>query len=181
MAKSWYVVRAVSGQERKVKQYIEQEIERRNLQEVVSQVLIPTEKVFEVRNGKKKVREKLFLPGYILIETELVGDILTTIKEIPGVIGFLSGEKHGLEPVPLRLSEINAILGKVDEMKDKGEVMEDPFIKGEAVKVMAGPFNGFDGVVEDIYDDKKKLKVVVKIFGRNTPIELSFFQVEKIV
>ncbi|MBX7242544.1 MAG: transcription termination/antitermination protein NusG [Bacteroidia bacterium] len=181
MGKSWYVVRAVSGQERKVKQYIDQEIERRKLHELVSQVLIPMEKVFEIRNGKKKVREKLFLPGYILIEAELTGDIIPTIKEIPGVIGFLSGEKHGLDPVPLRQSEVNQILGKVDEMNDKGEVPEDPFIKGEPVKVMAGPFNGFDGVVEEIYDDKKKLKVVVKIFGRNTPIELSFFQVEKIV
>ena len=100
------------------------------------------------------------------------------IREVPGIIGFL-GEEKGGKPVPLRQSEVNKILGKVDEMNEKGEMPEEPFIKGESVKVMAGPFNGFTGNIDEIYEDKKKLKVVVKIFGRNTPIELNYFQVEK--
>lgn len=181
MAKEWYVVRAVSGQEKKVKQYIDHEIDTYNLREVVVQVLIPTEKVFEMRNGKKKIRERTYLPGYILIEADLSNEmIVPTIKDVPGVIGFLGAEKGGT-PTPLRQSEVNQILGKVDEMNDKGEMPEEPFIKGEPVKVMAGAFNGFDGVVEEVYEDKKKLKVIVKIFGRNTPIELNYYQVEKSV
>ncbi|MFN0203804.1 MAG: transcription termination/antitermination protein NusG [Bacteroidia bacterium] len=181
MAKEWYVVRAVSGQEKKVKQYIDHEIEQNNLREAVSQVLIPTEKVFEMRNGKKKIRERTYLPGYILVEADLSNElVIPVIKDVPGVIGFLGSEKGG-KPVPLRAAEVNQILGKVDEMNDKGEMPEDPFIKGEPVKVMAGPFSGFDGVIEEVNEEKKKLKVVVKIFGRNTPIELNYYQVEKAV
>ena len=178
MAKEWYVLRAISGKEKKVKQYLESEIDRLELKETISQVLIPTEKVFEMRNGKKKLRERTFLPGYILVECELGAEIISMMKDIPNVIGFL-GERRGSNPVPLRQSEVNQILGKVDELNEKGEMPEEPFIKGEPVKVMAGPFNGFTGVVDEIYEDKKKLKVVVKIFGRNTPIELNYFQVEK--
>lgn len=178
MSKEWYVIRAVSGKEKKVKQYLESEIERLKLHDQISQVLIPTEKVFEMRNGKKKLRERNFLPGYILVECEMVPELAPLLKEVPNVIGFL-GDKRGSDPVPLRQSEVNKILGKVDEMNEKGEMPEEPFIKGEPVKVMAGPFNGFTGVIDEIYEDKKKLKVVVKIFGRNTPIELNYFQVEK--
>ena len=178
MAKEWYVVRAISGKEKKVKEYLESEIIRTGMDEYVEQVLIPTEKVFEMRNGKKKLRERNFLPGYILMECELVAELIPVVKEIPNVIGFLSDRK-GSDPVPLRQSEVNRILGKVDEMNDKGEMPEEPFIKGEPVKVMAGPFNGFTGVIDEVYEDKKKLKVVVKIFGRNTPLELNYFQVEK--
>ncbi|RMG28426.1 MAG: transcription termination/antitermination factor NusG [Bacteroidetes bacterium] len=178
MAKEWYVIRAVSGKEKKVKQYLESEIERLNLQDTISQVLIPTEKVFEMRNGKKKLRERNFLPGYILVECDLESEVIPVIKDVPNVIGFLT-ETRGGKPVPLREAEVNKILGKVDEMNEKGEMPEEPFIKGESVKVMAGPFNGFTGTIEEIYEDKKKLKVVVKIFGRNTPIELNYFQVEK--
>ncbi len=178
MGKAWYVVRAVSGQEKKVKQYIESEISRLDLEENISQVLIPTEKVFEMRNGKKRLRERNFLPGYILVEAELSPEIISSVKDVPGVIGFL-GAKKGGPPIPLRPSELNRILGKVDEMNEKGEMPEEPFIAGEPVKVMAGPFNGFDGIIEEVYEDKKKLKVVVKIFGRNTPVELNYFQVEK--
>lgn len=176
--KQWYVVRAISGQEKKVKMYIESEIERLKLHEDVTQVLIPTEKVFEMRNGKKKIRERSFLPGYVLIEARLEGETAQVIRDVPGVIGFLGTEK-GRTPVPLRKAEVNKILGKVDEMNEIGEVPEDPFVVGEPVKVMAGPFNGFSGIVDEIYDDKKKLRVVVKIFGRNTPVELNYFQVEK--
>ena len=178
MAKEWYVLRAISGKEKKVKQYLESGIDRLELGEIIPQVLIPTEKVFEMRNGKKKLRERTFLPGYILLECDLSAEIISMMKDIPNVIGFLGGRKGG-DPEPLRVEEVNKILGKVDEMNEKGEVPEEPFIKGEPVKVMAGPFNGFTGVIDEIYEDKKKLKVVVKIFGRNTPIELNYFQVEK--
>ncbi|MEM0999806.1 MAG: transcription termination/antitermination protein NusG [Bacteroidota bacterium] len=178
MSKQWYVVRAISGQEKKVKQYLESEIERLNLDEYVAQVLIPTEKVFEMRGGKKKIRERSFLPGYVLIEATLDGEVMQAIRDVPGVIGFL-GTERGQRPVPLRPAEINKILGKVDEMNELGEVPEEPFVLGEPVKVMAGPFNGFSGSVEEIYEDKKKLKVMVKIFGRNTPVELNYYQVEK--
>lgn len=178
MGKEWFVLRAVSGQEKKVKAYIESEIDRLGLEDHIAQVLIPTEKVFEMRNGKKRLRERNFLPGYILVEGELSPEIISNFKDVPGVIGFL-GAKKGGPPIPLRQSELNRILGKVDEMNEKGEMPEEPFIKGEPVKVMAGPFNGFDGLIDEVYEDKKKLKVVVKIFGRNTPVELNYFQVEK--
>ncbi|HHG84352.1 MAG TPA: transcription termination/antitermination factor NusG [Bacteroidetes bacterium] len=178
MSKQWFVVRAISGQEKKVKAYMESEIERLKLEDFVSQVLIPTEKVFEMRSGKKKIRERSFLPGYVLIEATLDGEVMQAIRDVPGVIGFL-GTERGQKPVPLRSSEINKILGKVDEMNEMGEIPEEPFVLGEPVKVMAGPFNGFSGSVEEIYEDKKKLKVMVKIFGRNTPVELNYYQVEK--
>jgi len=178
MGRNWYVVRAISGQEKKVKAYIESEIERLKMGSLVTQVLIPTEKVFEMRQGKKKIRERSFLPGYVLLEADLSGEVIQAIKDVPGVIGFL-GTERGQKPVPLRTQEINKILGKVDELSEQGVQMADPFMKGEPVKVMAGPFNGFSGTVEEIYDDKKKLKVMVKIFGRNTPVELGYTQVEK--
>lgn len=178
MSKQWYVVRAISGQEKKVKMYIESEIERLKLEDFVAQVLIPTEKVFEMRNGKKRIRERSFLPGYVLLEASLQGEVMQAIRDVPGVIGFL-GTERGQTPVPLRQAEINKILGKVDEMNEMGEIPEDPFVIGETVKVMAGPFNGFSGTVDEIYEDKKKLKVMVKIFGRSTPVELNYYQVEK--
>lgn len=178
MAKQWYVVRAISGKEKKVKTYLESEIDRLKLEDQITQVLIPTEKVFEMRNGKKRIRERSFLPGYVLVELDLSGEIMQVIKDIPNVIGFL-GSERGQTPVPLRPAEVNKILGKVDEMNEMGEVLVEAFTIGEPVKVMAGPFNGFTGTVEEIYEDKKKLKVMVKIFGRNTPVELNYYQVEK--
>ena len=177
-AKKWYVIRAVSGQEKKVKQYIETEISRLGMENYVSQVLIPTEKVYQIKNGKKVSKERSYFPGYVLIEANLVGEIPHTIKNIPGVIGFL-GAKGNEEPVPLRQSEINRILGKVDELAESNEELNIPFIVGETVKVVDGPFNSFSGIIEEINEEKKKLKVMVKIFGRKTPLELSFMQVEK--
>jgi len=176
--KKWYVVRAISGQEKKVKGQIEAEINRNKLDEYISQVLIPTEKVYQIRNGKKVSKERSFYPGYILIEAALVGEIPHILKNITGVIGFL-GETKGGTPVPLRLAEINRILGKVDELAEKDEEMSIPYIVGETVKVIDGPFNSFSGVIEEINEEKKKLKVMVKIFGRKTPLELNFMQVEK--
>jgi len=175
--KKRYVVRAISGKEKKVKQYIEVEINRLGLSDFVSQVLIPMEKIYQIRNGKKISKERSFFPGYILIEAALVGEIPHAIKNITGVIGFL-GDKNG-DPLPLRPSEVNRILGKVDQLADKDEELKIPFIVGETVKVVDGPFNSFSAVIEEINEEKKKLKVMVKIFGRKTPLELSYMQVEK--
>ncbi|MBN8701758.1 MAG: transcription termination/antitermination factor NusG [Bacteroidetes bacterium] len=175
--KKWYVVRAVSGQEKKVKQQIETEIVRNKMQDYVSQVLIPTEKVYQIRNGKKISKERSFYPGYILIEALLAGEVPHTIKNIVGVIGFL-GDKGG-NPVPLRQAEVNRILGKVDELAVSDAQVNIPFIVGETVKVVDGPFNSFSGIIEEINEEKKKLKVMVKIFGRKTPLELNYMQVEK--
>ena len=174
----WFVVRAISGQEKKVKQYIEVEINRLKLGDYVSQVLIPTEKIIQIRNGKKVAKERSFYPGYVLIEAALVGEIPHIIKNLPGVIGFL-GETKGGEPVPMRMSEVNRILGKVDELTEAEGTIAVSYIVGESVKVINGPFNGFNGVIEEINEEKKKIKVTVKIFGRKTPVELGFGEVER--
>ena len=177
--KKWYVVRAVSGQENKVKAYIETEINRLGMSDYVSQVLVPTEKVVQVRDGKKIAKDKVYFPGYVMIEANLVGEIPHIIKSITSVIGFL-GEVKGGEPVPLRLSEVNRMLGKVDELAVNTDTQAIPFNIDETVKVIDGPFNNFSGIIEEINEEKKKLKVMVKIFGRKTPLELSFMQVEKV-
>ena len=176
-SKKWYVVRAIAGKEKKAKEYIENEISRLALQEFVSQVLIPTEKVYSVRNGKRISKHRSLFPGYVLIEANLVGEIAHIIKSIPNVINFIS-EKNG-SPVPLQESEINRILGKMDDLYGQSEELTDPFIIGESVKIVDGPFSNFSGTIEEINDEKRKLKVTVKIFGRKTPVELSFIQVEK--
>ncbi|NOU61220.1 MULTISPECIES: transcription termination/antitermination protein NusG [Marinifilum] len=176
--RKWYVLRTVGGKEKKVKEYIDSEISNLGLTEYVSQVLIPTEKVFQVRNGKKISKERIFLPGYVLIEAALVGEIPHILRNITNVIGFL-GDTKGGDPTPMRMSEVNRILGKVDELAGKDEEINIPYYVGEMVKVTDGPFNGFTGVIEEVNAEKKKLKVMVKIFGRKTPLELSFMQVEK--
>jgi transcriptional antiterminator NusG len=168
----------MSGKEKKVKVYLDLEISRLKLDDFVAQVLIPTEKVFQIRNGKKISKEKAYLPGYVLIEAALLGEVPHVIKGIPNVIGFLGAEKGG-EPLPMRLSEVNRILGKVDELSESEEEMKIPFVVGESVKVIDGPFNNFSGVIDEINEDKKKLKVMVKIFGRKNLLELSYMQVEK--
>jgi transcriptional antiterminator NusG len=178
IAKKWYVVRAVSGKEKKVKEYLELEIARMKLTDYVNQVLIPTEKVFKIQNGKKVNKEKAFLPGYVLIEAALVGEVTHVIKSIPNVIGFLGTEKGG-EAVPMRMAEVNRILGKVDELSITEEELKIPFVVGESVKVIDGPFNNFSGIVDEINEEKKKLKVMVKIFGRKNLLELNYMQVEK--
>lgn len=176
--KKWYVLRAVGGKEKKVKELIENEIALQKLEDFISQVLIPTEKVYQIRNGKKISKERNYFPGYILIEAALVGEIPHILRNIPNVMGFLTGSK-GDDPIPLRLSEVNRILGKVDELTASEEEITVPFFVGESVKVIDGPFNSFTGVIEEVNEEKKKLKVMVKIFGRKTPLELSFMQVEK--
>ena len=178
---NWFVLRAVSGQEKKIKSYIENEISRQGFTEFVPQILIPSEKIYEMRNGKKRVREKNFFPGYIIISADLSkGEVLHIITSIPGVIGFLgNSEGNSKVPVPLRQSEINRILGKFEEADQEEEAPSLSFMQGETVKVVDGPFSGFIGLVEEVFEEKKKLNVVVKIFGRNTPVELSYAQVEK--
>jgi transcriptional antiterminator NusG len=173
----WYVVRAVSGKEKKVKQYIEAEINRLGISHLVPQVLIPMEKYYQMRDGKKIAKERNFYPGYVLLEVALDSELEHLIKGINSVIGFL-GDKEG-NAIPLRQAEVNRILGKVDEMSEQAEVINVPYYVGESVKVVDGPFNGFTGEIEEVNEEKKKLKVMVKVFGRKTPLELNYMQVEK--
>ncbi len=175
----WYVVRAIGGQETKVKNHIETEISREGLSDYVSKVIVPTEKVVQVRNGKKINRERVYFPGYVMIEANLTGEVPHIIKSVTGVIGFL-GETKGGEPVPMRKSEVNRMLGKVDELAVSEESVAIPYNVGETIKVTDGPFSGFDGIIENVNEEKRKLEVMVKIFGRKTPLELSYTQVEKI-
>lgn len=177
-SKKWYVLRAIGGKEKKVKEYIENEIANGDLKGFVEQVLIPTEKVYQIRNGKKISKERNFFPGYVLIEAALVGEVTHILRNIPNVIGFL-GDTKGGDPVPMRQSEVNRILGRVDELAENEAGINIPYVVGESVKVIDGPFNGFTGTIEEINEEKRKLQVMVKIFGRKTPLELSFMQVEK--
>lgn len=174
----WYVVRAVSGKEKKVKQYLEAEINRLGLSHLVPQVLIPMEKYYQMRDGKKIAKERNYYPGYVLIEAALDGELEHIIKNINSVIGFL-GDKSG-NAVPMRPAEVNRILGKVDEMSVQAEMMNASYYIGDSVKVMDGPFGNFTGIIEEINEEKKKLTVTVKIFGRSTPLELNYMQVEKV-
>ncbi|MFK7901169.1 MAG: transcription termination/antitermination protein NusG [Cyclobacteriaceae bacterium] len=178
---NWYVVRVVSGQEKKVKTYLDNDITRNNYQAHIPEVMIPMEKVYEMRNGKKKIRERNFFPGYILVQADInFGEAVHIIKSTPSVLGFLgSGSRASKDPVPLRQAEVNRIFGKVDESESEEVLMDTSYIVGEDVKVMDGPFKGFDGTVQEVFEEKKKLNVVVKIFGRNTPVELNYMQVEK--
>lgn len=174
----WYVIKAISGQEKKVKSYIESELARLHLNNFVAQILIPTEKIIQIRGGKKITKERNYFPGYILIEANLNGEVKHSIRNTPGVLGFLTETKGG-DPIPLRTTEINRILGKVDELSESEGMVETNFSLGESVKIINGPFNGFTGIIEEVNTEKKKLKVTVKIFGRKTPVELNFGEVEK--
>jgi transcription termination/antitermination protein NusG len=175
----WYVIRVISGKEKKVKEYLDKEVKINNWTNSVVQILCPVEKVFKVLNGKKVLREKTMFPGYILLEAvegKLTDDIIHAVKNVTGVIHFL-GKEH---PTALRKSEVNKMFGKMDEVSEQGIGYAEPYIVGETVKIVDGPFNDFNGSVEEINQEKKKLKVVVKIFGRATPVELNYSQVEKI-
>jgi len=176
----WYVMRAISGKEGKVKEYIDAMIHQGgDFAKHVSQVLIPTEKTVTVRNGKRVVKEKNRFAGYVFVEAELVGEVQPRLRNVPNVLGFLSDTKTNTKPMPLRPIEVNQMLGTVDELQEIPEDIIIPFEVGESVKVVEGPFTGFDAVIEEINNEKKKLKVSVKIFGRKTPLELGYMQVEK--
>ena len=180
--KEWYVVRAIGGKENKVKEYIEAEIRHNHLEDYISQVLIPTEKVYTIRNGKKVSKEKVSYPGYVLVEAALVGQIPIIIRNTPNVLGFLGDTKEDsrqMKATPLRPQEVSRILGRVDEMNEMDEESEVMFIVGEAVKVTDGPFSSFQGTIESVNNEARRLVVSVKVFGRETPVELSFTQVEK--
>ena len=175
----WYVVRAVSGQENKIKTFIDNEVKRLNLSNFVEEVIVPTQKVVQIRNGKKVSKEKVYFPGYIMVKANLTGEIPHIIRSCRNILGFL-GETKGGDPIPLRPSEVSRMLGKVDELAMEGENIAIPFTVGENIKVIDGPFNGFNGNIEKVIEEKRKLEVMVKIFGRKTPLELSYMQVEKI-
>jgi transcriptional antiterminator NusG len=181
----WYVLRVVSGKERKVKEYLDKDLVRNGWTTIIKQIFLPMEKVYKVQNGKKVMREKNYFPGYVMMEVQdgkLSDDIVQHISNISNVMHFLTdgkGSKGNI--ISLRKSEVNKMLGKVDEMNDMGGAsMSEPFIVGETIKIIEGPFNDFNGVIEEVNDEKKKLKVTVKIFGRSTPVELSYMQVDKI-
>jgi transcriptional antiterminator NusG len=188
--KKWYVLRAAGGKEKKAKEYLEKEIERRRLQDLVSQVLVPTEKVYRIRDGKRICTERLFYPGYVLIEAELTGELQHIIRnEIPHMSGFLTEKRDVVRgggkaqeeklPIPLRDDEVKRILGEQDEMAGTEAETVIDYKVGDAVKITDGPFSGFDGTVEEIVEDRSKLKVMVMIFGRKTILELNFTQVTK--
>ncbi len=184
----WYVVRAVSGQERKAKDYLEKEVSINGLEAYISQVIVPSEKVYQIRklkDGKtKKIAvEKIFYPGYVFVNADLTyGEIAHIIKSVPGVIGFLNVDGSGPNSTPraMRETEIKKMLGKIEATDEKIVQYDSTYVIGESVKVMDGPFNGFTGTVEEVFDEKKKLNVMVKIFGRTAPVELNYIQVEKV-
>lgn len=173
--RKWYVLRTFSGHEKKVKEHLEREVDRLEMQDKLADVLIPTETVFEMRGGKKRTREKTFFPGYILINAIVDPYLKEVIASAPSTIGFLGA---GGTPAPLRPDEVNRILGKIDETVAAGEQPEIPFKEGDPIKVVDGPFNNFTGFVEEVYPDKMKVRVMVSIFGRKTPLELDYLQVE---
>lgn len=176
--KKWYSLRVISGKERKIKERIELEITRSKWGDYITSILVPTEKVYKIRNGKKVISERNILPGYILVEADpdkFTGEMIMAIANVPNVIHFLGRNN----PTPMRDSEANRLLGKVDDSQDAGEMMLEPYIVGETVKIIDGAFKEFVGDVQEVNEEKKKLKVIVKIFGRGTEVELSYMQVEK--
>lgn len=172
----WYVLRAISGKESKVKEYIDAQLRMNSkLAERVFEVLLPMEKHTSLRNGKRMVKEKLSLPGYVLVQANMTPDVASTLRFIPNVLGFLGGTS---EPTPVRQADVNRLLGNVEDV-EAGNMQDVPYNVGESVKVIEGPFSGFHGVIEDVNTEKHKLKVMVMIFGRQNPLELSFMQVAR--
>ncbi|MBL7136751.1 MAG: transcription termination/antitermination factor NusG [Candidatus Marinimicrobia bacterium] len=170
----WYVLKAYSGKEKKIQEAILLEAERAGKKDIVSEVLVPSENIMEMREGKKRVRNKVFFPGYILIKMEMTKESQYLIENIPGIMSFVGAKG---KPLPLKPEEVKRIMGEV-ERKDGREIMAVPFKLGDPVKVVDGPFVDFKGVVQDVNEDKHKIKVMVSIFGRPTPVELDFLQVE---
>lgn len=178
LKKAWYVLRAISGKEAKVKEVLDGAIRNTGLGNYVFQVLIPTEKVMSVRNGKKVVKEKNLYSGYVFVECILTGEVLYELRNTTNVIDFLRGRGKNAAPEALRESEVLRMMGTADDMIDTTDDGND-YMVGETVKVTFGPFSGFSGTIEEVNREKKKLKVMVKIFGRKTPLELENSQVER--
>jgi transcription termination/antitermination protein NusG len=174
----WYSLRVISGKEKKIRERLIADILRSGWADIVPQIIVPSEKVYKIRNSKKVIIERNILPGYLLVEAypaKFSGEIVQHLSNMPDVIHFL-GKNN---PIPMTQVEANRMLGKVDDSQDAGETMIEPFIAGETVKIIDGPFNDFVGDVKEVNEEKKKLKVIVKIFGRGTEVELNFMQVEK--
>lgn len=174
--KKWYALRVYSGKEAIVKAHIESEIKLQGIKDKIGTIVIPSENIIEMKDGKKRVKNKVFFPGYMLIEMVLDNQTKHVISNAPGVVSFV-GPKN--EPVPLRESEVNAILGKIERSREtevKGKITV-PFRVGDAIRVVDGPFNDFTGFVEEINEEKNKVKVNISIFGRPTPVELDFLQI----
>ena len=171
----WYSLRVISGKEKSAEEHILREADNNKITNEIEEVFVPYEKVVEMRNNKKRIKEKMFFPGYVLIKMNLNVNTKYIVENSPGVLSFV-GPK-GKNPVPLRDDEIKRIFGEV-ERKEGLEIVETLFKKGDAIKVVAGPFIDFTGFVESVNEDKQKVKVTVAIFGRPTPIELDFFQIE---
>jgi transcriptional antiterminator NusG len=180
----WYVLRVVSGKERSVKDYLDKDVTRQGWADKIVQVFLPMDKVYKVQNGKKVMREKNFYPGYVFMEVvdgKLNEEMIQHISNISNIMHFLTDGKGSKgRIISLRKAEVNKMLGKMDEMSEQGMSMSEPFIIGETIKIIDGAFNDFNGVIEEVNDEKKKLKVIVKIFGRSTPVELNYMQVEKL-
>lgn len=178
--KRWYVLRAISGKEAKVKEVLDASIKNTDLGKFVSQVLIPTEKVYTTRNGKKVLKEKNLYSGYVFVEAELTGDVIYELRNTTNVIDFLRGRDKNAKPEPIRESDVARMLGVADELSNPDEESLNNFIVGEKVKVNYGPFNGFTGEIAEVNREKRKLKVMVKVFDRKTPLELDNSQVERV-
>ncbi len=178
--RNWYVVRCFSGHEKKVREYLQREIDLQGFRDKIKEILIPSETVIEIRSGKKRTREKNFFPGYIIIEAIFDDTVNNLISNAPSVIGFLKNDKDSARPTPLKKEEVNRILGRTSKSQDDADasLVEIPFKKGDLVKVIDGPFKDFDGTVEEVYPDKLKLRVLVSIFGRRTPVEVDVNQVD---
>lgn len=177
--KKWYVLRVISGKERKIKEYLDMDLSRLGYDSIVTNVLVPTEKVYKINKGKKVIKEKNLFPGYIYIEavaSKFSGEMVSHIVSTTSVINFLGGRN----PEPVSDADIRRLLGKVDAQDETDESINEPYLLNETVKIIDGPFNDFLGVIEEIYDEKKKLKVIVKIFGRSTPVEVNYVQIEKV-
>ncbi len=175
----WYVLRVIGGKEKKIKEYLEKEISRSEWKDDIVQILSPVEKVVKIVKGKKTLRDKILYPGYLLLEAKgnkLNDELIQEVRATTGVIHFLGKDT----PTPLRKSEVQKMFGEIDDMSEMEAKLIDPFLQGESVKITDGPFNDFVGTVEEVDEDKKKIKVIVKIFGKDTPVELSFYQVSKV-
>lgn len=176
--RQWYVLRARSGMERKIAEQLKTEVSRLNYGELIGEVLVPVEKVYQLRNGKKVSKERVVYSGYVFVEAYLDERSLDFLLNFPDVYGFLSMARNG-DPSPLREQEANRMLGRMDELASELELPVEPFQVGDLVRVVDGPFNTFTGVVSEVNEERKKLTVMVKIFERKTPLELSYMQVEK--